>query len=92
MKLYVLVCILNDWEYTGIDSINTIEVFKNKENAIKKLKEYVNNDINGEDDWVLDEDCHLNNIDETSIIRVFWKYQENWEAYYEIKIEEMEVQ
>ena len=66
-----------------------IGVYKNKNDAIKDLRKEINDDINNYD-WVLDEidDIKKFNVDNYGKIRLFYKYQDNWDFYYEISIQE----
>ena len=68
------------------DSTNIIGLYKNKEQAIKKAKELVANDL--QDNYVLDNE----NYDiENGYARLFYNNQENWGCYFEMFIEEMEI-
>lgn len=70
------------------DSTNIIGLYKNKEDAIKKAKENIYNDT-VENDYVLDEE--RNDIERDGYVRLFYEDQENWDCYYELFIQEMEV-
>lgn len=70
------------------DSTNIIGLYKNKEDAIKKAKENIYIDT-VENDYVLDEE--RNDIERDGYVRIFHEEQENWDCYYELFIEKLEV-
>lgn len=90
--VYAVVCVYNTFEYSGLDSLSNLSIFDSEEKARKEFKNIIEDDIKYYD-WVVDEDYgyNLDNYKIGTIFRVFWKYQENWDNYYEIKIEKMEV-
>ena len=70
------------------ESANIIGLYKNKEEALNVVNRNVSFDL--QNNYVLDKE--RNNIEEDNYVRLFWKNQENWNCYYEICIEKMEVQ
>lgn len=62
--------------------------YKNKEDALKVAKEYINDDIKC-NNYVLDEE--RNDIERDGYARLFYDDQENWHDYYEIFVEKIEV-
>ena len=70
------------------DATNIVGLFKNKADAIKRVNEIIDSELkNGE--YVLD--CDRNKLEEDNYVRFFYKEQENWDCYYELFIEKMEV-
>lgn len=68
-------------------------VYDNIDKALDKILQNINEDMT-EYDYVLDNECDLEQFkkDKKDCIRLFYKYQENWEYYCEYCIEEHEVQ
>ena len=72
------------------ESTQILGVFKDLDKATKKAKEILNKDL--EEDWVLDEQAENNTDENGGIWRVFYGTQENWDCYYEMIIEKIEVE
>ena len=70
------------------DSTNIIGLYRTKEAAMEKVNQMIQSEIN-EGNYVLDRD--RNDIERDGYVRYFWKDQENWDCYYELFIEKMEV-
>lgn len=81
----------NELQYEG-DATTIIGLYKTKEQAINIMKHEVENN-NKEYDFVLDdEDTDIDSsIEKRGCITMFYKYQENWDCYFEIIIEEIKV-
>ena len=71
------------------DSTHIIGLYDTKEKAIKKAKELIDKDIKL-NNYILDNE--RDNIDQDSFVRLFWDCQENWNCYYEVIIEKVEVE
>lgn len=69
------------------DSTNIIGLYKDKEQAIKKAKELIEEDL--KNNWVLDNE--RKDLETDSYVRLFYNNQENWNNYYEIIIKEIEL-
>ena len=90
MKVYVVYQSLYGdlLQETGVCT-EIISVYDNLEKAKNKMKEIINAEIElGEQGFILDNECEENDL----IQRLFWERQENWNCYYEIIIEEKEVE
>lgn len=70
------------------DSTNIIGVYKTKEEAMFIMKSSVDEDIEY-NNYVLDE--NKNNI-EDGHVRLFYKFQGNWNNCYEIYVKKLEVE
>jgi len=70
------------------DSTCIIGLYKDKKQAIEKAEEIIKEDTTM-NQYILD--LERNNLEEDSYVRLFWNCQENWNCYYEIIIEELEV-
>ena len=70
------------------DSTHIIGLYSSKEKAIKKAKEIMKIDIE-ENNYVLDKEH--NNIEEDLYVIMFFNNQENWNCYYEIAIDKIEL-
>ena len=70
------------------DSTNIVGLYDSKEKAIKKVKDLIveNKDYG----YVLDEE--RKNIEEDGYVRLFRDCQDNWNCYYEIIIQKMELE
>lgn len=70
-----------------------ISVYENLEKAKEKVKQLVSAELanteNQKEGYVLDEEIEK---DDETFFRFFWNKQENWMNYYEIGIEEREVE
>ena len=72
------------------DATTIIGLYKTKEQAINVMKHEV--ETNKEYDFVLDnEDTDIDSSIERGRLTMFYKYQENWNCYFEIIIEEIKV-
>lgn len=71
------------------DATNIIGLYGTKEKALAKVNELIQAEIN-EGQYVLD--CDRNKLEEDNYVRFFYKEQENWNWYYELFIEKLEVQ
>lgn len=69
----------------GRGNVEIIGLYKNKQEAIKTIEQYIKSDI--QEGFVLDKN---NNSKDT--FRLFENYQDNYESYFEIVIEEKEIQ
>lgn len=76
------------WE---CDAIQDIKIFEDEYKALSFFKEKVLDEVNVEDDFVLDEEDDITDLKVGDIIRFFRSYQENWNEYFEIKLEEVEI-
>lgn len=70
------------------DSTGIIGLYSTKEKAIKEAKKIIKLDKQ-ENNYVLDKEH--NNIEEDNYVIMFYNNQENWNCYYEIKIEKLEL-
>lgn len=80
--------LLVDCEATEI-----IGVYTDIEKATQKVIDIVNDELDSENDWIIDEN-NLNDNNELEFknyVCMFFNKQENWNCYYEIHIEETEV-
>ncbi len=68
-------------------STNIIGLFSTKEKAIQKAKELIKMNIN--QNYTLD--VERNNIEEDNYVIMFYNNQENWNCYFEILIEKVEL-
>ena len=91
-KVYVLIQDNYNLLASEIGASNLIGVFKSKENAINELRKHIDTDIK-EYEWVVDSECDVEEFIKTlnGCIRLFHKYQENWDYHLEYRIEESEV-
>lgn len=90
MKVYVVYEsnygeILSD---NGFNATDIIGVFFNKNEALKCKMEHIK--IGKENGYIVDEE--IEDINNCNDIIMFREYQENWNCYYEIRIEEREVE
>ena len=70
------------------DATTIIGLYETKEQAIEIMKHEV--ETNKEYDFVLDnEDTDIDSSIERGRLTMFYKYQENWNCYFEIIIEEI---
>ena len=72
---------------TDCDSTNIIGLYESKESAIKKALELIEEDK--EYGYILDDE--RNNLLEDSYVRLFRDWQENWNCYYEIIIQKLDL-
>lgn len=70
------------------DVTNIIGLYRNKEEALEVAKYNINEEIRC-NTYVLDEE--RNDIERDGYVRLFYKYQENWDDFYEVFIKKMEV-
>lgn len=70
------------------DSTNIIGLYRTKESAMEKVNQMIQDEVNT-GDYVLDEE--RNDIERDGYVRYFWGDQENWDCYYELFIQKMEV-
>lgn len=68
------------------DSTSIIGLYESKENAIKKAKELIEEDL--KENYVLDSE---NNDLENGYARLFYNNEGNWGCYYEIFVEKIEL-
>ena len=88
MKVYV-VSIINYGELANeCGGAEILGVYKTKEQAKISKNKYIEGDI--ADGYLLDEDLK-GNYEERDIVTMFSGYQENWNCYYELVIDECEV-
>ena len=87
MKVYVVYQL----GYTGSNVLEILGVFKEYKNAEKIYWQYINDNV--EDyDFGFDKECNDIVTETTRMTRLFkGGYQENWDNYLEIHIEEQEV-
>lgn len=72
------------------DSANIIGIYEDKDKAIDEINRiYIDSDIN--EGYVLDIEKRGMVSNKYGIWRMFWDYQENWDCFYEIVLEEKEV-
>jgi hypothetical protein len=71
------------------DSTEIIGLYKDKEQAINKVKYLIGEDMRC-NNYVLDDE--RNDIDRDGYVRLFYDYQENWNDYYEVFVMKMEVE
>ena len=71
------------------DSTNIIGLYGTRELALEKAKYLINEDIRC-NNYILDKEN--NDIEENNCVRLFYDHQENWNDYYEIFIQEIQVQ
>ena len=71
------------------DSTNIIGLYDTLEKAIEKAKYYIEQDTKC-NNYVLDDE--RKNIEEDNFVRLFYNNQENWNDYYEIIIQKIEVE
>ena len=71
------------------DSTEIIGLYKDKEQAINKVKYLIGEDMRC-NNYVLDDE--RNDIDRDGYVRLFYNYQENWGDYYEVFVMKMEVE
>lgn len=73
------------------DATTIIGLYKTKEQAIEIMKHEV--ETNKEYGFILDdEDMDIDSsIEERGYLTMFYKYQENWDSYFEIIIKEINV-
>lgn len=71
------------------DSTNIIGLYNTRELALEKAKYLIEEEIRC-NNYVLDKE--RNNIEEDNYVRLFYDSQENWNDYYEIIIQEIQVQ
>lgn len=89
MKVYVVYYL----GYTGSNELEILGVYNNMESAKRRYLNEIEENIN-EYDYDYDEECkHRSyNMGTASMTRLFkGGYQENWDNYLEIHIEEQEV-
>lgn len=92
MKKVYVVTEINYGELTWeCDTIQSMEVFEDEEKALEFFKEKVLDEVKNSNNYVVDEEDDIENIKIGDIIRFFYKYQENWNCYFEIKLEEVEL-
>lgn len=88
MKVYILL----DIDYCEREdmSVDIIDVFVDRKQAVEKRKKMIDSNCNAEldMDWVLDEETQDL---EAELVRMFYGYQENWCNYFELVIVEKEV-
>ena len=76
------------------DVLEDMEVFKDKDKALERfnciIKEHI--DTICTENWVLDEEDDIENINVGDIIRFFYDHQENWNSYFEVQIQEVKIQ
>lgn len=73
------------------DTIEYMEIFEDEDKALEFYKNKVLEEKNYHDNYVLDNECDIENIEVGDTIRFFYDRQENWDCYFEIKIEEVEL-
>lgn len=88
MKVYVVYQL----GYTGSNVLEILGVYKNVRFAEDKYFEQINDNIK-EYDFGFDKECNDFKISNTHMMTRLFKggYQENWDNYLEIHIEEQEV-
>lgn len=92
MKFYQILGIMQNRELGGIDSLCLNWHVYDKQEAIKCLKEYINSII-ADTDFIIDENTPLENLNDVeSVIRVFYKCQDNWDDYDEYIIYEIDME
>lgn len=69
------------------DAANIVGLFKTKEKAMEKVKERI--ELGKQEHYVLDEEA---NFEEDNCCYMFWQDQENWNEYYAIILEKIEVE
>lgn len=70
-------------------STDIVGIFRTREEAERKRQYYIEEDIKV-NDFILDEEIKDDYINR-DMLTIFWKEQENYECYYEIYIQEMEL-
>ena len=70
------------------DSTNIIGLYKDKEQAIKRAKKLIEEDL--QNNYILDEE--RKDLLKDNYVRLFYNNQENWSDYYEIIIKEIKLQ
>lgn len=87
MEKYIYVVTeINYGEYcVDNDTLQLLKVFKNKNEAIKYTEELVEN---RKMDFILDECCD-DEIKVDNVIRFFDRYQDDWNAYFEICVKKV---
>lgn len=71
------------------DATSIIGLYKTKDEALEIVKREVEN--NKEYDFVLDNEDIDSSIEKRGCLTMFYKYQENWNSYFEIIIKEINV-
>ena len=87
MKIYMLKNVFVDFEYRGLEQVETY-LFKDFESAKKELEKHIEY---LKEDYVVDTETPIKNIEIGNTYRFFFKNQENWDCYYEYTIESYEV-
>lgn len=75
-------------QYEG-DATSIIGLYKTKDEALEIVKREVEN--NKEYNFVLDNEDIDSSIEKRGCLTMFYNYQENWNSYFEIIIEEIKV-
>ena len=70
------------------DVTNIIGLYETKEQAIEKAKKMIENELKN-DSYVLDNERKDLEVD--SYVRFFFNCQENWNCYYEIIIQKLDL-
>lgn len=71
------------------DSTNIIGLYDSREKAFKKAQEIIDRELK-EESYILD--IERDNLERDSFVRFFYGWQENWNCFYEIIIEEIGVE
>lgn len=71
------------------DSTNIVGLFSNREKAVEKAKKMIKGQLENDNTYVLDNEN--NDIENDNLVRFFFNNQGNWNCYYEIIIEKVEL-
>lgn len=71
------------------DSTNIIGLFSSKEKAIEKAKKMIKEQLENDNTYVLDNE--KNDIENDNLVRFFFNNQDNWNCFYDIIIEKLEL-
>lgn len=75
--------------------LEDMEVFKDKDKALERFNCIIKESVSrlcDNDDWVLDNETDIENVKVGDLIRFFHREQDNWSSYFEIQLNEIEIQ